>query len=153
MYYSSVPKSIGCPQYPLVLGHTVGKSLSSAKFYLIVFAKFRTIDRITKVKRKNEIHVAKAGFLKLKSVVTIKIFARVQKIIRLLKREQLQILDSRVNHEVILSPKSGRLYIGRRNESARADRRVMRKKTGASTILKEIEENRDFELFSSSGHF
>jgi hypothetical protein len=47
----------------------------------------------------------------------------------------------------------GRLYIGRRNESARADRRVMRKKTGASTILKEIEENRDFELFSSSGHF
>ena len=51
----------------------------------------------------------------------------------------------------IFSP--GRLYIGRRNESARADRRVMRKKTGASTILKEIEENRDFELFSSSGHF
>ncbi len=49
--------------------------------------------------------------------------------------------------------KPGRLYIGRRNESARADRRVMRKKTGASTILKEIEENRDFELFSSSGHF
>ncbi len=47
----------------------------------------------------------------------------------------------------------GRLYIGRRSESARADRRVMRKKTGASTILKEIEENRDFELFSSSGHF
>jgi hypothetical protein len=47
----------------------------------------------------------------------------------------------------------GRLYIGRRNESARADRHVMRKKTGASTILKEIEENRDFELFSSSGHF
>jgi hypothetical protein len=29
----------------------------------------------------------------------------------------------------------------------------MRKKTGASTILKEIEENRDFELFSSFGHF
>ena len=26
-------------------------------------------------------------------------------------------------------------------------------KTGASTILKEIEEKRDFELFSSSGHF
>ncbi len=49
--------------------------------------------------------------------------------------------------------RAGRLYIGRRNESARADRRVMRKKTGASTILKEIEENRDFELFSSSGHF
>ena len=49
--------------------------------------------------------------------------------------------------------RSGRLYIGRRNESARADRRVMRKKTGASTIFKEIEENRDFELFSSSGHF
>ncbi len=48
---------------------------------------------------------------------------------------------------------AGRLYIGRRNESARVDRRVMRKKTGASTILKEIEENRDFELFSSSGHF
>jgi hypothetical protein len=47
----------------------------------------------------------------------------------------------------------GRLYIGRRNASDFADRRVMRKKTGASTILQEIEENRDFELFSSSGHF
>jgi hypothetical protein len=50
-------------------------------------------------------------------------------------------------------PPVGRLYIGRRNESARADRRVMRKKTGASTILQEIEENHDFKLFSSSGHF
>ena len=53
---------------------------------------------------------------------------------------------SRFPARVLLRP-------GRRNESARADRRVMRKKTGASTILKEIEENRDFELFSSSGHF
>ena len=61
-----------------------------------------------------------------------------------------QILNHRV-HCAQSTP--GRLYIGRRNESARADRRVMRKKTGASTILKEIEENRDFELFSLSGHF
>ena len=52
-----------------------------------------------------------------------------------------------------LGLEAGRLYIGRRNESASSDRRVMRKKTGASTILKEIEENRDFELFSSFGHF
>jgi hypothetical protein len=36
---------------------------------------------------------------------------------------------------------------------ARADQCVMRKKTGASTILKEIEEKRDFEFFSSSSHF
>ena len=45
------------------------------------------------------------------------------------------------------------ICLGRRNASDFADRRVMRKKTGASTILQEIEENRDFELFSSSGHF
>ncbi len=68
---------------------------------------------------------------------------------------QMYFVSPMVDFENILARQfqTGRLYIGRRNESARADRRVMRKKTGASTILKEIEENRDFELFSSSGHF
>ena len=47
----------------------------------------------------------------------------------------------------------GHLYIGRRNERACTDRCVMRKKTGASTILKEIEGKRDFELFNLYGHF
>ena len=45
--------------------------------------------------------------------------------------------------------------MGRCNERARADRRVhvMRKKTGASTILEKFEEKRDFELSSLPGYF
>ena len=35
-----------------------------------------------------------------------------------------------------------RLYIGRCNEHARADRRVMLEKTGASTVLEKFEEKR-----------
>ena len=40
--------------------------------------------------------------------------------------------------------RTGCLYIGQRNESARADRRVTQKKTGVGTILKKIEEKHVF---------